>query len=74
MAKNLLWVWYFRKWHNVWNFLDETNNDYTNVAHISDTGQSFVGNLPDTAKKALEEKATEIRSEIETQMKCPIQM
>ncbi len=58
---------------NVWNFLDETNNDYTNVAHISDTGELklLVDNLPDTAKKALEEKATEIRSEIETQMKMP---
>ncbi len=58
---------------NVWNFLDETNNDYTNVAHISDEGTLtlLVDNLPDTAKKALEEKATEIRSEIETQMNMP---
>ncbi|MFI3326000.1 MAG: DUF4316 domain-containing protein [Clostridia bacterium] len=46
----------------VWNYLDKTNNDYTNIAHISDNGELklLVENLPDTAKEVLEEKAKEI--------------
>ncbi|MFI3214790.1 MAG: YodL domain-containing protein [Eubacteriales bacterium] len=43
---------------NVWNYLDETDHDYTNVAHISEAGHVtlLVDNLPETAKSALEEK------------------
>lgn len=51
----------------VWNYLDKTNNDYTNIAHISDSGELklWVDNLPDTAKEVLKEKATEIYAKFE---------
>ncbi len=46
----------------VWNYLDETGDDYTTVAHISSHGKLtyFVDNLPETAKEALVEMAKEL--------------
>ncbi|WP_409968036.1 YodL domain-containing protein [Bengtsoniella intestinalis] len=52
----------------VWNYLDETDGDYTTVAHISEVGEltyhkDFEVRLPLTAKEALSQQAEQVRKE-----------